>query len=89
MGEVAVSGGEGMEAVKLEKNVEDEDGGGGGSGGGGSGEVVSWESNLPKMVLRVLLVEADDSTRQIIAALLRKCSYKGLLHCCTVSFSGF
>ncbi|KAL2345959.1 hypothetical protein Fmac_007244 [Flemingia macrophylla] len=26
--------------------------------------------------LRVLLVEADDSTRQIIAALLRKCSYK-------------
>ncbi|XP_076890298.1 two-component response regulator-like APRR5 [Bidens hawaiensis] len=28
------------------------------------------------MVLRVLLVEADDSTRQIITALLRKCSYK-------------
>ncbi|KAF2315155.1 hypothetical protein GH714_038282 [Hevea brasiliensis] len=28
------------------------------------------------MVLRVLLVEADDSTRQIIAALLRKCSYR-------------
>ncbi|CBI38716.3 unnamed protein product, partial [Vitis vinifera] len=28
------------------------------------------------MVLRVLLVEPDDSTRQIIAALLRKCSYK-------------
>ncbi|KAM1161843.1 hypothetical protein FF1_000946 [Malus domestica] len=73
MGEVAVSGGEGMEAVKLDKNVED---GGGGSGGGDSGEVVIWESNLPKMVLRVLLVEADDSTRQIIAALLRKCSYK-------------
>ncbi|XP_068315096.1 two-component response regulator-like APRR5 isoform X1 [Pyrus communis] len=76
MGEVAVSGGEGREAVKLEKNVEDEDGGGGGSGGSGSGEVVSWESNLPKLVLRVLLVEADDSTRQIIAALLRKCGYK-------------
>ncbi|KAK8570524.1 hypothetical protein V6N13_032141 [Hibiscus sabdariffa] len=34
------------------------------------------ESFLPRMVLRVLLVEADDSTRQIIAALLRKCSYK-------------
>lgn len=31
---------------------------------------------LPKMVLRVLLVEADDCTRQIIAALLRKCSYR-------------
>jgi hypothetical protein len=28
-------------------------------------------------VLSVLLVEADDSTRQIIAALLRKCSYRG------------
>ncbi|CAK7324302.1 unnamed protein product [Dovyalis caffra] len=38
--------------------------------------LVRWERFLPKMVLRVLLVEADDSTRQIIAALLRKCSYK-------------
>ncbi|KAA8540095.1 hypothetical protein F0562_026787 [Nyssa sinensis] len=38
--------------------------------------VVRWERFLPRMVLRVLLVEADDSTRQIIAALLRKCSYK-------------
>lgn len=35
------------------------------------GEVVRWEK------LRVLLVEADDSTRQIIAALLRKCCYRG------------
>ncbi|XVF33079.1 hypothetical protein REPUB_Repub17cG0137300 [Reevesia pubescens] len=42
----------------------------------GSSEVVRWEKFLPRMVLRVLLVEADDSTRQIIAALLRKCSYK-------------
>lgn len=42
------------------------------------GEVVRWEKFLPRMALRVLLVEADDSTRQIIAALLRKCSYKGL-----------
>lgn len=39
--------------------------------------VVRWEKFLPKMVMRVLLVEADDSTRQIITALLRKCSYKG------------
>ncbi|CAJ1976040.1 unnamed protein product [Sphenostylis stenocarpa] len=37
---------------------------------------VRWERFLPRVVLRVLLVEADDSTRQIIAALLRKCSYK-------------
>ncbi|KAK6936615.1 Signal transduction response regulator, receiver domain, partial [Dillenia turbinata] len=40
------------------------------------GSVVRWERFLPRMVLRVLLVEADDSTRQIIAALLRKCSYR-------------
>ncbi|TKY64158.1 Two-component response regulator PRR95 [Spatholobus suberectus] len=38
-------------------------------------EVVRWERFLPRMVLRVLLVEADHSTRQIITALLRKCSY--------------
>ncbi|XP_077248373.1 two-component response regulator-like protein [Tasmannia lanceolata] len=31
---------------------------------------------LPRMFLRVLLVESDDSTRQIISALLRKCNYK-------------
>lgn len=44
--------------------------------GGGNG-LVKWERFLPKIALRVLLVEADDSTRQIISALLRKCSYKG------------
>ncbi|KAL3838018.1 hypothetical protein ACJIZ3_022609 [Penstemon smallii] len=37
---------------------------------------VMWERFLPKMAMRVLLVESDDSTRQIISALLRKCSYK-------------
>ncbi|XP_022924764.1 two-component response regulator-like PRR95 isoform X2 [Cucurbita moschata] len=31
---------------------------------------------FPKQALSVLLVEADDSTRRIIAALLRKCSYR-------------
>ncbi|KAF8060447.1 hypothetical protein N665_1215s0018, partial [Sinapis alba] len=40
------------------------------------GEVVRWEKYLPTTVLRVLLVESDDSTRQIITALLQKCSYK-------------
>ncbi|KAJ0258167.1 Two-component response regulator-like APRR9 [Hirschfeldia incana] len=43
---------------------------------GKSSEAVRWEKYLPKTVLRVLLVESDDSTRQIIAALLRNCSYK-------------
>lgn len=41
---------------------------------GRDGECLN--SVLPEMVLRVLLVEADDCTRQIIAALLRKCSYR-------------
>lgn len=35
------------------------------------------EGFLPRMFLRVLLIEGDDSTRHIISALLRKCSYKG------------
>lgn len=42
-----------------------------------SGLMVRWERLIPTMASRILLVEADDSTRQIIAALLRKCSYKG------------
>lgn len=48
--------------------------------------VVRWEKFLPKMTLRVLLVEADDSTRHIIAALLRKCSYKGEFLICLLRF---
>ncbi|KAJ9171583.1 hypothetical protein P3X46_014933 [Hevea brasiliensis] len=75
MGEVVVSSGGGMEVgteedaekKKKKKQTENKD---------GSSEVVLWEKFLPRMVLRVLLVEADDSTRQIIAALLRKCSYR-------------
>ncbi|GMH17326.1 hypothetical protein Nepgr_019167 [Nepenthes gracilis] len=38
-------------------------------------EVVRWERYLPRMAIRVLLVEADYSTRKIVAALLRKCNY--------------
>ncbi|CAL9151762.1 unnamed protein product [Musa hybrid cultivar] len=34
------------------------------------------ERFLPKMPVRVLLVEGDDSTRRIIAALLKKCGYR-------------
>ncbi|GMP70745.1 hypothetical protein CsSME_00029464 [Camellia sinensis var. sinensis] len=70
MGEVVMISDEGvnlevMETEMIEKKKED-----------GSATVVRWERFLPKMVLRVLLVESDDSTRQIVAALLRKCSYK-------------
>ncbi|XP_019195113.1 PREDICTED: two-component response regulator-like APRR5 [Ipomoea nil] len=78
MGEVVVSGEGGAAAMELEvleteevevaevgqRKAEERDG------------LVRWERFLPKMVLRVLLVESDDSTRQIIAALLRKCNYR-------------
>ncbi|KAK8690475.1 hypothetical protein V6N13_074008 [Hibiscus sabdariffa] len=47
-----------------------------GTGSSASGAVVNWGRFLPMPALRVLLVEADDSTRQIISALLRKCSYR-------------
>lgn len=70
--------------------------------GGRSSGVVRWERFLKRMNLRVLLVEADDSTRQIIAALLRKCSYRGQymsflpsarpragLFACFIGFVGF
>ena len=33
---------------------------------------------VPNLFVRVLLVEKDDSTREIVAALLRKCGYRGL-----------
>jgi hypothetical protein len=32
---------------------------------------------LPVMPVKVLLAEADDSTRHVISALLRKCGYHG------------
>jgi pseudo-response regulator 5 len=70
MGEVVVSSSsEEVEGRAVELETEKKD--------IGSSEVVRWEKFLPRMVLSVLLVEADDSTRQIIAALLRKCSYRG------------
>lgn len=68
-----------MEMAKLgEKKIAAEGGGGAAAPAeAGSSAAVRWERFLPKMAVRVLLVEADDSTRQIISALLRKCSYKG------------
>ncbi|KAL5859438.1 hypothetical protein ACOSQ3_000746 [Xanthoceras sorbifolium] len=65
MGEAVVSS-EGAMEMKMEKENEKD----------GSSEVVRWERFMPSTVLRVLLVEPDDSTRHIISALLRKCSYK-------------
>lgn len=58
---------EGMEVVVMEVEDEDEE---------ERENELKWENIMPRMVLRVLLVEADDSTRHIIGALLRKFNYK-------------
>ncbi|CAI0397592.1 unnamed protein product [Linum tenue] len=65
-----------MNGENSMNEVDDGGGGGGGESRSNNGLMVRWERLLPRMVLRVLLVESDDSTRQIIAALLRKCSYR-------------
>ncbi|KAH0906851.1 two-component response regulator-like APRR3 isoform X1 [Brassica rapa] len=41
-----------------------------------SAPVVNWERYLPVRSLKVLLVENDDSTRHIVTALLKNCSYE-------------
>lgn len=38
---------------------------------------IRWERFLPVQSLKVLLVENDDSTRHVVGALLRNCSYEG------------
>ncbi|EYU45316.1 hypothetical protein MIMGU_mgv1a004082mg [Erythranthe guttata] len=68
MGEVAVSSGGGMELEVVGEAAA--------AAAADTSSTVRWERFLPKMAVRVLLVEADDSTRQIITALLRKCSYR-------------
>jgi hypothetical protein len=84
MGHVVITSGEKLVRVEEEeKKLREEEESGTESRGGGGGEMkglLRWEKFLPKMVLRVLLVEADDCTRQIITALLRKCNYKGIVY---------
>lgn len=60
----AAAGGEGAAAAGV------------GTAGEGRG-VIRWDQILPRRSLRVLLVEHDDSTRQVVTALLRKCGYRG------------
>ncbi|KAH9611785.1 hypothetical protein KSS87_011699 [Heliosperma pusillum] len=69
MGEMVINSLEAMEVevVNKEEKKESKE---------GSSSMVKWGNFVPRNGLRVLLVEADDSTRQIIGALLRKCSYK-------------
>ncbi|XP_017700046.2 two-component response regulator-like APRR3 isoform X2 [Phoenix dactylifera] len=77
-----------MESVARDEEggARDGDGGGGSGAAAGGGprrqtdpsserQVIRWERFLPRRFLRILLVEHDDSTRHIVAALLRKCSY--------------
>lgn len=66
----------GEERKEVVVMAEEEKKGGGEEGGEKTG-VVRWERFLRRMSVRVLLVEGDDSTRHIITALLRKCSYRG------------
>ncbi|XVE59152.1 hypothetical protein DITRI_Ditri05aG0022600 [Diplodiscus trichospermus] len=40
------------------------------------GSMIHWERFLPFESIKVLLVENDDSTRHIVSALLRNCSYE-------------
>ncbi|XP_008792544.2 two-component response regulator-like PRR37 isoform X2 [Phoenix dactylifera] len=40
------------------------------------GPIIRWERFLPVRSLKVLLVENDDSTRQVVSALLRNCNYE-------------
>ncbi|KAL5574306.1 hypothetical protein UlMin_023903 [Ulmus minor] len=40
------------------------------------GSVVCWDRFLPIKSLKVLLVKNDDSTRHVVSALLRNCSYE-------------
>ncbi|KAM7258287.1 hypothetical protein ACFE04_014028 [Oxalis oulophora] len=40
------------------------------------GSVIRWDRFLPIRSLKVLLVENDDSTRQVVNALLHNCSYQ-------------
>ena len=42
------------------------------------GPVICWERFLPVRSIKVLLVEDDDSTRHVVRALLRNCSYEGI-----------
>lgn len=41
------------------------------------GSIVCWERFLHVRSLKVLLVENDDCTRHVVAALLRNCGYEG------------
>ncbi|KAH0642260.1 hypothetical protein KY285_033127 [Solanum tuberosum] len=85
MGEVVVSSEGDLEVIGREDMViETEVGGnmnknketGAGSVAATSSSILKWERFFTEMVFRVLLVETDDSTRQIVDALLRKCNYR-------------
>ncbi|KAI9128012.1 hypothetical protein K1719_001005 [Acacia pycnantha] len=83
MGEVMLSTEKFLEAMEVEAEkhkqkatAEEEESGTESKDEELNNGLMQWKNFLPKMTLRVLLAEVDDSTRQIIAALLRKCNYR-------------
>lgn len=90
IGNGTVDNGHGVEAEEVEEwsNDKEEDLPNGHSAPPGAqqvdeqnqqqGPIIRWEGFLPVKTLRILLVENDDSTRQVVSALLRKCCYEGM-----------
>lgn len=68
--EVKVGQGRTVEAPSVQQHMPQEQPQGG---------IVCWERFSHFRSLNVLLVENDDSTRHVVTALLRNCSYEGLL----------
>jgi len=85
-GAVGVAGGYGLQQGEDDLRSSDPDGLlSGPTAGPQQGDMenhqqVCWERVLQKKTIKVLLVESDDSTRQVVSALLRHCMYEGLFH---------
>lgn len=74
-----VAGGYGLQHGEDDLRSSDPDGllSGPNSAGQHPQPPVCWERFLQKKTIKVLLVESDDSTRQVVSALLRHCMYEG------------
>lgn len=81
-GAVGVAGGYGLQQGEDDLRSSDPDGPlSGPTAGLQQGDMenhqqVCWERVLQKKTIKVLLVESDDSTRQVVSALLRHCMYE-------------
>lgn len=66
--EVKVGQGGAVESPSVQQHVPQQQ---------SQGTMICWERFLHIRSLKVLLVENDDSTRHVVTALLRNCSYEG------------